>query len=239
MRFAHKELEKILDLLQYSVSIIYPENQIFLGLQGPITKETFTFSFILDPNYKFSSTIIGLEGQINKFKINAKNIKKMHEIGVFKISTILEKFEDSLTPFEQTLITGIHWFANSQNQTKLENQFLSLMICLEVFLTPDDDRDPISTSIAEAASILLNPEHKRSKFVSKIKKFYTKRSAIVHGRKRLHKNENLSREDVNKLREIVGNLIQWMANHKDSFESKKELLQHISDYKISGDVFMI
>jgi len=56
-------------------------------------------------------------------------------------------------------------------QKELENEFLSSMICMDIFLTPNNDRDPITTSIAEVAAIILKKEDERTIFKNVIKNF--------------------------------------------------------------------
>lgn len=170
---------------------------------------------------------VNLKDSYYQFEISKDRIDDMKSLGILKISKILEK--RNLTDFEETIILGIHWFANSQNQTEIENQFLSLMIALEIFLTPNDN-EPISNSIAEGASIILFSDLKDRKELKKtIKGFYTKRSSIVHGRK----DKLPKKEDVSVLKSITADLIRWMAENSDDFNQKKDLLNYLEDLRLT------
>ena len=151
----------------------------------------------------------------------------MEKIGIFKASEILNK--PKYSDFEETILLGIHWFANSLSQKEIENQFLSLMIILEVFLTPGGT-EPITKSISESiARILLAGLNKRKALKDDVKKLYKKRSAIVHGRKK----DMPSAEDVSQLRAIASDLILWMIEKSDRFENKDELLDYIEDRSLA------
>lgn len=105
------------------------------------------------------------------------------------------------------------------------------MVCLEIFLTPHDVNEPIANSIAEAAAIILS-EKDRISSKEKIKKFYRIRSDIVHGRK-----TELNKNKVYEIRNDLQELIHWMINSTDSFESTKDLVETIAQYKLEGEVF--
>lgn len=225
---AKEEIENFLNLINYSVPFIYPKKLgVSVGLQGKM-------GILTSKVYITNSDLTGAGFQHNypqgkyPFDISDRNIEIMKRIGVFKISDILNKHSKK-SNFEQTILLGVHWFADSQIQTKLQNEFLSLMICLEIFLTPNDKRDPISTSIAEAIAIILKSENKRKSFRNEIKGYYDIRSDIVHGR-----NVKLKEEEVDMLRDHIKQLIRFMIRHKDYFSSKEDLMEKISQYKLSG-----
>lgn len=231
LEFAENEFDKVLDVIRYSIPFIFPKNlKVAVGLQGDITKGS-RYSIVVDKKFRIIRIKNESVGAKIEFEITDAIVQIMNKIGVFKICSILEKPQNKVTAYERTLLLGIHWFANSQMQKELENEFLSLMICMEIFLTPNDERDPITTSIAEAAAIILKKEDERNKFKNVIKNFYRIRSGIVHGR-----DEKVDKKDVENLRMIVQNLIQYMINC-DDFNTKEDLINSINKFKLSGDVF--
>ena len=171
-----------------------------------------------------------------KLKINEDNMDHMEKLGIFKVSDIL-KSKKKLEGFNKSLIQAIHWFANSQKQSEKENEFLSLMICLEIFLT--EKNSPITKSIAEGATIILTTELENSniedvidyriKLREKITDLYSKRGNIVHGRWK-----NIDDEDLNCLRSISFTLIRYMIDHNDDFKDKTSLLKWIEEQKFKG-----
>lgn len=228
LKEAKKEIETILDLINYSVPFIYPKSLgVSVGLQGKIAIPS---SKLYIANSDLTDAVFEHLYPMGRFpfEISNINVEIMDRVGVFKISDILKK-PSKISNFEQTILLGVHWFADSQIQTKLENEFLSLMICLEIFLTPNDKRDPISTSIAEAIAIILKPENERKALKTEIKEYYDMRSNIVHGRE-----VKIKQEEVDKLKEQLKQLIQFMIRQKDDFNSKEDLMELISEYKLAG-----
>ena len=138
---------------------------------------------------------------------------------------LLKKSKHELTEFERTIFIAIHWFADSQNQKDLDNEFLGLMICIEIFLTPTSHDNTITSFISEATAIILNKDLKRRKMVRDlVEDFYDKRSKIVHG-----KEHSFASDDVDILRNITKGLIWWMIENKLRFKSTKQLVDIIRD----------
>lgn len=229
IKLAKKESENILDLIRYSIPFIY-DRPVFVGLQGDTTNST-RRSFVVDSNYKWKHGGIEFTGGVYNFDISNRNVQIMKNNGVEEIAEILEKPDNKRNDFERALILGVHWFANSQTQTELENQFLSLMICLEIFLTPNDG-SPISASISEAVAIILGFEDGREAIKTKIIEFYSIRSRIVHGR-----GSKVKETEVKMLRRYLMQLIPFIINYKERFKSMGDLIDIVNKYKISGGIF--
>ena len=235
---AIKESEKVFDLIRYSILCIYPTSiGISVGLQGEVSSGSAKF---LGTGYNQNFQLLFEKYDRYNFAITENFIKNMEALGVKKLSKILEKTDNKITSFEDTILHGLHWFADAQKQTELKNKFLSLMISLEIFLTPpqeDRDKDTITTSIADSSAIILRTEENaRKNLKKKIYELYDKRSIIVHGKK-VKKVNDLCKEDVEDLKVIIRDLIQWMVKHTHRVNSKDELLNKIKEYKISGDIF--
>ncbi len=237
MNLALTESEKALDVIRYAILTMYPQSfGLSVGLQGAVSTNS---SKIVGTGYNQNLQLLWEKYDRPIFTISNDTTKNLKAVGVGKISEILKKRPDKRTPFENTILMGLHWFADAQSQKELKNNFLSLMISLELFLTPsqeDKDKDTITNSIAESTSIILRTEDKRIKFKEKIRDFYDKRSIIVHGKKE-DKNKELSLKDFEELKIIIKDLILWMLNHKHEIKSKDELLSQIKQYKLSGDTF--
>lgn len=225
---AKKECDKVLDLIRFSSYFSHYRDRVSIGFEGDIIRGFYQLIVHMD-NFKGYYIPNQFKGPMDNFEINEALREHMENIGIFKLSKILEKSSQERTEFEDTLLLGLHWFSDSMTQKQLANQFLSLMICLEIFLTPHGDV-PISNSIAESAAILLLSElDKRKELKQIIKDLYLKRSAIVHGRK----NDMPNDVDLEKLQEIVGHLILRITDQKDNFEDKKQLLSHIENIRLT------
>lgn len=168
------------------------------------------------------------KGPIFELEINESKMEFMKKIGIIKVIEIINKSNGDKTDFENMILSGIHWFADSMIQKQIENQFLSLMICLEIFLTPGGER--ISNFISDAvARILTFGLENRLELKEDIKDFYTKRSAIVHGsRKKMPITS-----DVSYLQSIVAELILWMIKNSEYFDKKRDLLDYIEKRQLA------
>jgi hypothetical protein len=222
---AEKECEKVLDLFRWTVSYIHHRNHnVYIGMKGEIprsSRETLVAKTDFR-SYHHRSQIIGAK---YKFEINDKNISTMRRNGFFKISNILKKPNNNIKPFENSLLTAIHWFADSQTQKELGNEILSLVICLEVFLSPSNE-ESITSFISEAIAIILADKEHKEELKTDVKHFYDIRSKIVH--------EGLIPSDDEEngyLRTVVKHLIFQMIKEKDNIPSQDILVKHIADEK--------
>ncbi|WP_424355846.1 hypothetical protein [Methanobacterium sp. MBAC-LM] len=226
---AKMESEKSLDLLNFaSIFLHHKDHNITIALGNEVSRihhDILSFK----SNYRGYSFTKQFTGPIFNFRISPDSIDHLTKLGIFKASEILKKPENDLTEFEKNLLLGIHWIANFQSQRELENQYLSLAVALEIFLTPDS-AEPVSVSIAEAASMILGHSIERKKSLKeRIKVLYGKRSDIVHGR-----SDKLPTEgDLVELRNILIHLTLWMIKNSDKFDKKKEFFDLIETQKLS------
>lgn len=234
LKVGKEECEKSLDLLRLSNVILHNrDHNICIALEGE-TARGYQNTLIFKSNFKHYRLGNELKGPAIDFDISDREIKYMKEFGIFILSEILEKPEKELTDFEKTLLLGIHWFANFSTQREIENQYLSLMVALEIFLTPKSGSgEPITNYIAEGVSIINEIGiDNRKKLKSKLKDLYKKRSSIVHGRL----NDIPNKDDVVTLKNILLTLIWWMIKNSHRFESKDDLLNFIEDHKFACDI---
>lgn len=220
---AKKECDKVLDLLNWITSYVYSRSyRAFIGFKGEIPRSSRN---TLVAKIDFSSYHQRWEstGALYKLEISNKTVPIMHKIGLFKVSEFLKK--PKLKPFEKSLLTAIHWFADCQMQDDPENEILSLMIAMETLLSTDKN-EPKSSFISEATAILLGDEEHKKELKNKIKSLYDKRSRITHEGQAQFKTE-----DVDYLRHVVKDLIYRMVKNKDYINSQKALIDYISDKK--------
>ena len=223
IKYSENECERVLDLLRYAVSSLYhKDHRVLIGKQGEIQsgiRNTLGFKSDFGNYYVRDESV----GALRPLVISDKTITTMRKINFFKVSMLLKKSE--LTEFERTILIAIHWFSDSQNQKNLDNEFLGLMICIEIFLTPTNQGDSITSFISEATAIILNKDLERRRIIRDlVEDFYDKRSKIVHG-----KVHSFASDDVDILRSITKTLIWWMIENKLKFESTKELVELIRD----------
>jgi hypothetical protein len=129
---AKKECENILDLMNFYSHITFSNQDIEIGFDGEVNR-FYSRNFSHSKNYFSFYFPMELKGSVHQLRVSDRVIKYMGENGLFKVSKIYEKEKNTLTDFEKTIIMGIHWFADSLKQREIENQFLSLIITLEIF----------------------------------------------------------------------------------------------------------
>ena len=150
----------------------------------------------------------------------------MKQIGVFDVATLLS--QETLTEYQETLLRGIHWFANSQTQDESENILLGLITCIETFLTPRDG-GPVTTAIAESIAIIGGKDlASRKRLKKKVKGLYCLRSRISHGGKKA-----ILDADLAALRQITAGLTMTMIQKRNDFETITAFLEWIEDQKLS------
>lgn len=234
LKVAEEECERSLDILKLSsIYLQHKGHNITITLEGE-TARGFQNILIFKSNFKSYKLNNQFKGSMLDFNISNKEIQSMKEFGICILSEMLEKPERELTDFERTFLMGIHWFANSSNQREIENQYLSLMVSLEIFLSPKfESGEPITNNIAESASIINEIGiDNRKQLKKKIKQLYDKRSSIVHGRL----NKIPTEEDVIYLRNILLTLMWWMIQNSNKFKNKDDLLEFIENHKLACDI---
>lgn len=224
---ARKECGQILDLLRFSSQFFHYRNTISIGFEGEIIRGNYPL-IMHKANFYGYNIPNEYKGPLHNFEIDNYKIQHLEKIGILKLSKILEKSDSDKTGFENILLLALHWFSNFMTQKQIENQFLSLMITLEIFLTPGGER--VSSYISDAAARILKLGLKdRKELKDEITKFYTKRSNIVHGKR----DKMPDSDDVNQLQEIVARLLLWMIKKSQIFKDKDDLLKYIEKRKLA------
>ena len=218
---------RILDLFRFCIPALIPEGYVVqVGLQDDV-RQSMRIVPIFSTDGTSYTWIKRRTGPTAPFVVSQASIAEMSRLGIFEMAKVLEKPEDSRTDFEETIIRGIHWFANAQTQVERENQLLSLVTCLETFLTPAGT-EPIATAVAEGLAILVFDDlENRKRLKRRIKDVDGKRSRVSHGGRKA-----VLDADLNDLREIAWHLTAHMIQRKDEFRTKSELLDWIEDQRL-------
>jgi hypothetical protein len=221
---AEQETQRSLDLLRYSIPALYSdENRIRIDLSSQS-------SFSYQPTLIISSAgFIEDRRRLNRtYELSKSNLEVLKKARIFEVSNILGKPYEQVNDFEKTLLRGIHWFASSQTQIEMENEFLNLTTCLEVFFTPEGG-DPISNSVAEGVAFILGKDlATRKRLKHRVKKLYGYRSRISHGG-----HTDILNQDLFDLKHIAMNLLIKMIEWREKFVSRKELIDHLEYQKLS------
>jgi hypothetical protein len=223
---AEASVRLVLDLLRFAIPFIYRDDQtVFIGLQGEVSRDVrMTPMVTADASmFNWQSELVGPQ---LPFDITEKTIIQMKQIGVFDVATLLS--QETLTEYQETLLRGIHWFANSQTQDESENILLGLITCIETFLTPRDG-GPVTTAIAESIAIIGGKDLASRKLLKKkVKGLYRLRSRISHGGKKA-----ILDADLAALRQITAGLTMTMIQKRNDFETITAFLEWIEDQKLS------
>ena len=132
---AEEETRRVLDIFRYCIPFLYQKSlRVNVSLKAEKNRQV-RWTPIISCNMKSASLKSELIGQIALFKLDNESIGKMEKIGAFKLFDTLAKERQQLSDFEEALLRSIHWFSNHLDQYEIENQFLSLVICLETLLS--------------------------------------------------------------------------------------------------------
>ncbi len=221
---AIEETRKAIDLFHFASKAIYRISEnIKLGLKGE-------FSASRRRGFLFSEKRINTRGDfvgpVESLSVNESTLKRLDEIGFFKLSVFLSKKYPS--QFEATLLRSVHWFSSAVKQEEVENAFLLMIIALESLFTHEHG-NPIGVQIAEGTALILGSEvEQRRQIKNLVKKFYGFRSAISHGGKK-----HITEGDYFSLLNIVGSVITALVDINEKFQSQKDLLTWIEELKLS------
>jgi|GEM_PF-1306986 len=223
---AEASVHLVLDLLRFAIPFIYNEDQqVSVGLQGEVSRDVRMTPMVTSDASMFNwqSELVGPK---TPFDITDQTINQMKQIGVFDVAALLG--HDELSEYQETLLRGIHWFANSQTQDESENILLGLITCIETFLTPRDG-GPVTTAIAESIAIIGGKDlESRKHLKKKVKGLYRLRSRVSHGGKKA-----ILDADLAELRQIAAGLTMTMIQKRNDFESISAFLEWIEDQKLS------
>ena len=129
---AEQECAGVIDILRYFIFASKKNRSINIGLSGEFGYDL-SEVVIASSTYKFDVRS-GVRGP-DLFDITEHTLLEMQEAGIYDLIDMYS--EEKKTDFSDTLLTGIHWAANAFIQVEPANEFLSLVSCLETFLTRD------------------------------------------------------------------------------------------------------
>jgi hypothetical protein len=220
---AIEEIERVIDLMNYFAKSLNPRENIKINAEGiNPTSIRNTISF----TSKNINTSMDNIGTPTKLKINNETLNHIEEINGFILSDIIAKKD--LTQFEECLIKCLHWFSIALNQEESTNSFLFNIIALES-LFKQVSGSSISGTVSESVSFILqNNKDNRLQLVKKMRKYYSKRSAVAHGGKTV-----IADSDLMELYNIVGTLIMILAKKTNEFNTQNQLTEWVDEIKFS------
>jgi hypothetical protein len=223
---AETESRRVLDLLRFTLPTLYSPNwNVAVGLAGEVFQAQRITPTLSGSRFNVNVVSVGPHMDLD---LSEASIKVMQEIGVFELSEILRKPLKSLSDFEETLLRAIHWFADAETQPELDNQLLSLITCLETFLTPRDSR-PIRTTVAEGVAMIVTEGLERRMALKKfVLRVYDQRSAVSHGGRM-----GVLQTDLGRLKEIAHALIRVLIQRKAEFARRKDLASWLEEQRLA------
>lgn len=231
LELAEIECKKILDLLRYAISFLHHKNNnINVGFHGDLNS-AIRYTLIAKSDFKTYHFIQKKIGPLFEFKISQEVSKELEKIGFNSISKIIKKPEVKLSDFEKTILLSLHWFSDSQTQSENDNEFLSLMVSIEIMLSPGKNENIVSV-ISEYTALILHKPNKYYNAIKEFKELYDKRSQIVHG-----SYNDVDKKELDKLRFITKNLLNWMVQNKIQFNSKDDMLSFLKEQNYKMKIF--
>lgn len=220
---AKEETRRVLELFRFASKAIYPMSEdIRVGLKGEPSFDT-RMAFVISEGKL--STKSDNEGSIRPFEFDGHAKEIMEKIGVFRVSEILKK--PNQTNFEEVILRAIHWFSSALQQAEIENSFLALIIALETIFTAERG-NPITNTVAEGVAFVLADElEHRKKLKKTIKDYYGMRSGVAHGGKK-----SVLLSDYYNLINIVGSILVVLIEKTGEFENQKDFSEWIEETKL-------
>ena len=162
----------------------------------------------------------------DSFELSVATVQAMRDIGAFTLADVAAA--PNATPFERDVLRGLHWFAHSQTQKEFSNKVISLSISLEVLLTPREQDESVTGSIADAVALLIGDTlTERLRWKRETVRLYGVRSGITHGR-----DPEIKKEDIVELIVMCGTVIRTLAGRRSEFNERSELMRWIEERKL-------
>ena len=202
---AEQECAHVIDIFRYFIFVSKKKRSINIGLPGELG---YGLSEVVVASSTYELTTRSEVRGPDLFDITAQTLLEMQQAGIYDLIDMYRA--EKKTDFSDTLLTGIHWVANALMQVEPANEFLSLVNCLETFLTRDvGDAGSISNAIAVGVAWILGPDFaERQALRKEMKKLYDKRSSITH----TGQQDDLA-DDLLLLRErVVLTPLDWTQN---------------------------
>lgn len=211
---AEAEWYRFLDILRYFIFVTAKKTiYIDVGLRGDVRYGVGAAVLIPSTTHHIFQTTTTLKSP-QPILIGPAVESAMRVYGVYALAELLKPA--AKTAFSDTLFTGIHWVANALMQSEPANEYLSLVSCLETFLTRQrGDLVSIGNAVASGVGWVLGRDHSdRITLHKEVQDIYNKRSTISHG----GKQEDIANL-LPRLREIVAAFILQMVLRRDEFRT--------------------
>jgi hypothetical protein len=230
LELAVRDTRRAVELVRYAIPAV-DEHSLHpkVGLYGEVLPRAVRPAVVLSSDHRRFYLSQRVVGPPMRLRLDAACLAKMRELGVFEASDLLRKPRNLLTDVEEAVLRGIHWMADAIDQVELEHALLSLMTCLETYLTPGG-REPIGAAVAENVAVALAQSLGARKAIKRtVKKLYGKRSGLSHGGK-----ESVLRSDVDTVLLLAGSMTVWMIQNRRRWRTRGELLSWLEDQRLGG-----
>jgi transcriptional regulator with XRE-family HTH domain len=227
---AEVEARRALEVLVYGNAALYPfhpRSDAVAGLEGEVPHLGPWIGIVGPDGFNFSIQKAPTSWPI---EITPSHVEAFDRVGVFALSDLLARPEESLTDLENALLRAVHWFAASQAQVEFENRLLNLITALETLIGPDD-RVRIKAIVSERTSLIVAERKQQRKGMENfVRDLYRARSEVSHGEARV-----VSEADVKELRWIVAELISTLIRVRDRVRTDEELETWLDQLAVSDE----
>ncbi len=231
---AEKTIDHSLNVLRFYLSYLSEHDPIFysmfMGREGTtFTGLTAALAFRSDGTSYFSSKRIG---HIFGFEVNKNVMHQIRKSYFDKLNKLLLKHEETLSPFEKSLLTSIDFYGYAMNEYNLRNKFISFMISLESLLL--DQRENKGMLAERVALIIENDAAQREEVAKLVRDMYDIRSDIVHEGK-----DEVTEADIRHVSQIVFHVILTLLSFADKVNDKKMLRSRLAMLKFRSPKFKL
>lgn len=181
-QLALKEVRLTIDIINfYSDLVRYQIGFLYLpGDREPTYTSLPVITTGLNIRYGLEDRAVGPIGRLNLRILN--EYSDHHDMGLSRISKMLNEKRDSLNRLEQRLIAALQWAGRATIDAREEEAFLLFTIALESIILADSDKEELRHRLRErAAHLISDSPEERKKIFGRLGKLYDLRSMIVHG----------------------------------------------------------
>lgn len=221
---AIKKAETVVDLIQAAAAMNHPYGEVNIAFGGDLLSRQPPVLFIAK-----DGTNIHYEGRPAydiRYEIEAEHIEKMRGNGFGPLLDAIGKPENDRTEFEEILIRSLHWFAEAERQTTIENKSTAYVTSIDMFFATKNE--PLTRDVTEGTAMVLGSTlEARRELVKIMDRFYDLRSRVSHAGVEVDEGE------IAGLQVHALSFLAKMSSMASEFSTKEQFRAWIREQRLS------
>ena len=169
------------------------------------------------------------EGGAKMYELSETEFLEITDLwNLYNLPDIASKFADDKNLLRKVIEFAGSYFESSHTHTDPVRRIVDLAIALEVIFSPGN-KDEVSFQLSQLAAEFIGetPEEKLKIFAS-IKRFYSKRSDLLHGNIKAYAPEFITQNEVEQFSSIIRRaIVKFVSLYLNGRNDHKEIISEI------------